>query len=48
MRQGAVDFLEKPVDDEALLASIRRGADLSRKQRAEQIRRMDSKNARVR
>lgn len=41
MRQGAVDFLEKPVDDEALLASIRRGVNLSRKQRAEQIRRIE-------
>src|SRR5208283_5724982 len=33
MRNGAVDFLEKPVDDEALLASIARGVDLSRKRR---------------
>jgi len=41
MRQGAVDFLEKPVDDEALLASIRRGANLSRKQRAEQMQRIE-------
>jgi FixJ family two-component response regulator len=41
MRQGAVDFLEKPVDDEALLASIRRGANLSREQRAEQIQRIE-------
>jgi FixJ family two-component response regulator len=35
MRKGAVDFLEKPVDDQALLSSIARGADLSRKRRAE-------------
>jgi two-component system response regulator FixJ len=41
MRQGAVDFLEKPVDDEALLACIRRGADLSRMRRAEQIQRIE-------
>ncbi len=34
MRQGAIDFLEKPVDDEALLEAIGRGADLSRKLRA--------------
>lgn len=35
MRKGAVDFLEKPVDDQALLSSIARGADLSRRRRAE-------------
>jgi FixJ family two-component response regulator len=35
MRKGAVDFLEKPVDDHALLSSIARGADLSRRRRAE-------------
>jgi FixJ family two-component response regulator len=35
MRKGAVDFLEKPVDDHALLSSIGRGADLSRRRRAE-------------
>src|SRR6185437_11808694 len=34
MRKGAVDFLEKPIDDETLLSSIARGADLSRKRRA--------------
>lgn len=33
MRQGAIDFLEKPVDEDALLGAIRRGAELSRKQR---------------
>ena len=35
MRKGAVDFLEKPLDDGALLSSIARGADLSRLRRAE-------------
>lgn len=35
MRKGAVDFLEKPVDDQALLSSIARGADRSRRRRAE-------------
>jgi two-component system, LuxR family, response regulator FixJ len=35
MRSGAVDFFEKPVDDEVLLNSIARGVALSRKQRAE-------------
>jgi FixJ family two-component response regulator len=39
MRKGAVDFLEKPIDDRALLNSIARGADLSRKRRAEQFER---------
>jgi FixJ family two-component response regulator len=40
MRRGAVDFLEKPVDDQALLSSIARGADLSRRRRAEQFERV--------
>ncbi len=35
MRQGAVDFLEKPVDDEALLNAIRRGAARSHELRAQ-------------
>ncbi len=39
MRKGAVDFLEKPIDDAMLLSSIARGADLSRKKRAEHIQR---------
>ncbi len=33
MQSGAVDFLEKPVDDEVLIAAIRRSAERSRKQR---------------
>ncbi len=41
MRSGAVDFLEKPVDDQALLSSIARGANLSRRRRAEQSRRIE-------
>jgi len=41
MRNGAVDFLEKPVDDQALLSSITRGAQLSRERRAEQFRRIE-------
>jgi FixJ family two-component response regulator len=42
MRKGAVDFLEKPVDDQALLSSITRGVDLSRRRRAEQFHRTES------
>jgi len=41
MRNGAVDFLEKPVDDEALLRSITRGAERSRGRRARQSRRVE-------
>jgi FixJ family two-component response regulator len=41
MREGAVDFLEKPVDDEVLLESIRRGADLSRQRRAARAERLE-------
>jgi FixJ family two-component response regulator len=41
MRKGAVDFLEKPVDDQALLSSITRGAQLSRERRLEQFRRIE-------
>ena len=41
MRKGAVDFLEKPLDDQALLSSIDRGAQLSRGRRAEQFRRIE-------
>jgi FixJ family two-component response regulator len=40
MRNGAVDFLEKPVDDHALLSSIARGAELSRMRRAERSQRI--------
>jgi FixJ family two-component response regulator len=41
MRSGAVDFLEKPVEDQVLLNSIARGAELSRKRRAEQCKRIE-------
>lgn len=34
IRGGAVDFLEKPVDDEALLEAVRRAAERSRDQKA--------------
>src|SRR5271170_6458201 len=44
MRNGAVDFLEKPIDDEALLQSISRGAERSRRRRAERSRRIELEN----
>jgi FixJ family two-component response regulator len=34
IRGGAVDFLEKPVDDEALLEAVRRAAERSRDNKA--------------
>ena len=37
MRNGAVDFLEKPLDDQALLSSVARGSELSRKRRAQRL-----------
>jgi FixJ family two-component response regulator len=44
MRQGAVDFLEKPVDDQVLLSSITRGVQLSRERRVEQFRQFEFEN----
>jgi FixJ family two-component response regulator len=41
MRNGAVDFLEKPIDDEVLFASILRAADRSRKLRGEHALQVD-------
>jgi FixJ family two-component response regulator len=41
MRKGAVDFLEKPLDEEALVSSIIRGAGLTRKRRAERAHRVE-------
>jgi FixJ family two-component response regulator len=41
MRKGAVDFLEKPIDDQALLSSVARGVDLSRRRRTEQFQRIE-------
>jgi two-component system response regulator FixJ len=41
MRNGAADFLEKPVDDGALVSSITRGAEQTRTRRAEQAERLD-------
>jgi FixJ family two-component response regulator len=41
MREGAVDCLEKPIDDQTLLNSIKRATDLYRTRRAEDIRRLE-------
>jgi two-component system response regulator FixJ len=41
MRKGAVDFLEKPLDEEALVSSIIRGAELTRKRRSEHTQRIE-------
>jgi FixJ family two-component response regulator len=41
MRKGAVDFLEKPLDEEALVSSIIRGAILMRKRCAEHAQRIE-------
>jgi two-component system, LuxR family, response regulator FixJ len=39
MRNGAVDFLEKPIDDETLLSTVCRGVNLSRVRRSEHTER---------
>jgi two-component system, LuxR family, response regulator FixJ len=41
MRKGAVDFLEKPLDEEALVSAIIRGAELTRKRFAERAQRIE-------
>ena len=41
MKQGAVDFLEKPVDDESLISAVRNGVERSRRQRSERARRIE-------
>jgi FixJ family two-component response regulator len=41
MREGAIDCLEKPIDDAALLNAMRRGTDLARVRRAEHMRRIE-------
>ena len=43
MREGAVDCLEKPFEEDALLNAIRRGIDLSRTRRAEHLRHLELK-----
>jgi FixJ family two-component response regulator len=41
MRKGAVDFLEKPLDEEALVSSIIRGAELMRTGRFKHAQRIE-------
>ena len=45
VRNGAVDFLEKPVDDEALLSAVRTGADRSRVRRLSRQQRTEIEKA---
>jgi FixJ family two-component response regulator len=47
MRKGAVDFLEKPVDEQSLLSSIARGARLSRERRAEELEKIKLEEHRI-
>lgn len=41
MKAGALDFIEKPFNDETLLNSIQRGLDLDATQRRQRLRRAD-------
>ncbi len=41
MREGAVDYLEKPADDQRLLDAVRRAAELARRKRAENARHLE-------
>lgn len=43
MREGAVDCLNKPVDDAALLDAVRRGTELCKMRRAEHMRLLELK-----
>jgi FixJ family two-component response regulator len=45
MRNGAVDFLEKPIEDQALLNSVARGCNLSRRRRAERLQLIELEEA---
>ena len=41
MREGALDCVEKPIDDSTLINSIARGVESSRAQRSEHMRRLE-------
>jgi two-component system response regulator FixJ len=41
MREGAVDCLEKPIDDERLIEAVSRAAQLSRRHKADNSRRIE-------
>ena len=41
MQSGAIDFIEKPFNDEALLSSIRQALDLDQTQRARKLQRAE-------
>lgn len=41
MKQGAVDFLEKPIDDQSLITAIRNGTERSRRQHQQRSRKIE-------
>ena len=47
MREGAVDYLEKPADDQRLLDAVMRAAELARRKRAENARQIELRRREV-
>jgi FixJ family two-component response regulator len=47
MREGAVDYLEKPTDDQRLLHAVRRAAELARRNRAEHAKHIELRRREV-
>lgn len=47
MREGAVNYLEKPADDQRLLDAVRRAAELARRKRAENARHIELRRREV-